>query len=47
MEVCEHMEVVDANDQHVGIVEKVEGERIKLSKKMPSTLEIYSSTRSR
>ena len=33
MEVCEHMEVVDANDQHVGIVEKVEGERIKLSKK--------------
>ncbi|MFY9990750.1 MAG: DUF2171 domain-containing protein [Rhodoplanes sp.] len=33
MEICEHMEVVDANDQHVGIVEKVEGERIKLSEK--------------
>jgi hypothetical protein len=28
MEICEHMEVVDANDQHVGIVEKIEGDRI-------------------
>jgi hypothetical protein len=28
-----HMEVVDANDQHVGIVEKVEGDRIKLTEK--------------
>jgi hypothetical protein len=33
MEICERMEVVDANNQHVGIVEKVEGDRIKLSKK--------------
>ncbi|MEZ5890856.1 MAG: DUF2171 domain-containing protein [Xanthobacteraceae bacterium] len=33
MDICEHMEVVDANDQHVGIVEKVEGDRIKLSKR--------------
>jgi len=33
MDICEHMEVVDANDQHVGIVEKVEGDRIKLSQK--------------
>ena len=33
MEIWEHMEVVDANDQHVGIVEKVEGERIKLIEK--------------
>jgi hypothetical protein len=27
MDICEHMEVVDANGQHVGIVEKVEGDR--------------------
>ena len=33
MEIYEHMEVVDANDQHVGTVEKVEGERIKLINK--------------
>ena len=33
MEICKNMEVVDANDQHVGIVEKVEGDRIKLIKK--------------
>jgi hypothetical protein len=33
MGICEHMEVVDANDQHVGIVEKVEGTRIKLIEK--------------
>ena len=32
MDICERMEVVDANDQHVGIVEKVEGDRIKLIK---------------
>jgi hypothetical protein len=32
MDICEHMEVVDANDQHVGIVDKVEGDRIKLTK---------------
>ena len=27
MEIYEHMEVVDANDQHIGTVEKVEGDR--------------------
>jgi hypothetical protein len=32
MDICEHMEVVDAHGQHVGIVEKVEGDRIKLIK---------------
>ncbi len=31
MDIVEHMEVVDANDQHVGTVEKVEGNRIKLA----------------
>jgi hypothetical protein len=33
MDICEHMEVVDAAGQHVGIVDKVEGDRIKLTKK--------------
>ncbi|MFZ1895794.1 MAG: DUF2171 domain-containing protein [Rhodoplanes sp.] len=33
MEIYEHMEVVDANDQHIGTVEKVEGDRINLIKK--------------
>jgi hypothetical protein len=33
MQICEHMEVVDADGQHVGIVDKVEGDRIKLTKK--------------
>jgi hypothetical protein len=33
MDICEHMEVVDANGQHVGIVDKVEGDRIKLTEK--------------
>jgi hypothetical protein len=33
MDICEHMKVVDADNQHVGIVEKVEGDRIKLSEK--------------
>ena len=32
MDICEHMEVVDANDQHVGIVQSVEGDRINLIK---------------
>jgi hypothetical protein len=32
MDICEHMEVVDANDQHVGIVQNVEGDRINLIK---------------
>ena len=30
MEISEHMEVVDANGQHVGTVDKVEGDRIML-----------------
>jgi hypothetical protein len=33
MDICEHMEVVDAHGQHVGIVGKVEGDRIQLTKK--------------
>jgi hypothetical protein len=33
MEICEHMEVVDADGKHVGIVIKVEGDRIKLTQK--------------
>ena len=32
MDISEHMEVVDANDQHVGIVKSVEGDRIILVK---------------
>jgi len=32
MDICEHMEVVDANDQHVGVVQSVEGDRINLVK---------------
>jgi hypothetical protein len=32
MDICEHMEVVDADGQHVGIVDKVEGDRIRLAK---------------
>lgn len=32
MDIREHMEVVDANDQHVGIVQSVEGDRINLIK---------------
>ena len=30
MDISAHMEVVDANDQHVGIVQSVEGDRINL-----------------
>jgi hypothetical protein len=30
MDICEHMEVVDADGQHVGVVDRVEGYRIKL-----------------
>jgi hypothetical protein len=33
MQICEHMEVIDADGQHVGLVDKVEGDRIKLTKK--------------
>jgi hypothetical protein len=32
MDICEYMEVVDADGQHVGIVDSVEGDRIKLTK---------------
>lgn len=32
MDISEHMEVVDADDQHVGIVQRVEGDRIHLVK---------------
>jgi hypothetical protein len=47
MDICEHMEVVDANGQHIGIVEKVEGERIKLIKSDASTLNIFSLTKAK
>jgi hypothetical protein len=33
MDICEHMEIVDADGQHVGTVDKVEGDRIRLTKK--------------
>jgi hypothetical protein len=33
MDICEHMEVVDADGRHVGIVDKVDGDRIRLTKK--------------
>jgi hypothetical protein len=33
MDICEHMEVVDADGQHVGIVDKVDGDRIRLTTK--------------
>jgi hypothetical protein len=33
MEIFAHMGVVDANDQHVGTVESVEGDRIKMFEK--------------
>jgi hypothetical protein len=32
MDICEHMEVVDANGRHVGIVQSVEGDRVNLIK---------------
>jgi hypothetical protein len=32
MDISEHMEVVDANDQHIGIVQSVDGDRINLVK---------------
>lgn len=31
-EIKEHMEIVGSDDQHVGTVDKVEGDRIKLTK---------------
>jgi hypothetical protein len=35
-EIREHMEVVGSDGQHVGTVDKVEGERIKLTKSDPA-----------
>jgi hypothetical protein len=32
MDIREHMEIVDSEGKHVGTVDKVEGERIKLTK---------------
>ena len=31
-QICEHMEVIGADGVHVGTVDKVEGDRIKLTK---------------
>jgi hypothetical protein len=33
--IREHMEVVDENDLHVGVVDRIEGGRIKLTKNDP------------
>jgi hypothetical protein len=33
MDIREHMQVVDAEGHHVGMVDKVEDDRIKLTKK--------------
>jgi len=35
-QIKEHMDVVGSDDQHVGTVDKVEGQRIKLTRKDPS-----------
>ena len=35
-QIKEKMEVVGSDDQHVGTVDRVEGERIKLARKDPS-----------
>ncbi|MBV9563470.1 MAG: DUF2171 domain-containing protein [Bradyrhizobium sp.] len=32
MDIREHMEIVDSEGKHVGAVDKVEGDRIKLTK---------------
>ena len=32
-EIKEHMEIIGSDDQHVGTVDKVEGDRIKLTKR--------------
>lgn len=32
MDIREHMEIVDSEGKHVGTVDKVEGERIKLTR---------------
>lgn len=33
MDIREHMEIVDADGTHIGTVDKLEGDRIKLTKK--------------
>lgn len=35
-QIKEHMEVVGSDDQHVGTVDQLEGQRIKLTRKDPS-----------
>jgi hypothetical protein len=35
-QIKEHMDVVGSDDQHVGTVDRVEGQRIKLARKDPS-----------
>lgn len=35
-QIKEHMEVIGSDDQHVGKVDRVEGQRIKLARKDPS-----------
>jgi hypothetical protein len=35
-QIKEHMEVVGSDDQHVGTVDHLEGQRIKLTRKDPS-----------
>ena len=35
-QVKEHMDVVGSDNEHVGTVDKVEGQRIKLARKDPS-----------
>jgi hypothetical protein len=36
-QIKEHMDVVGSDDQHVGTVDHIEGQRIKLTRKDPST----------
>jgi uncharacterized protein DUF2171 len=47
MDIREHIEIVDSEGKHVGTVDKVEGERIKLTKTDSPTASTTSSTRSR
>ena len=42
MEIYAHMEVVDTNDQHVGTVETVEGDRIRAGSR-PANLTVRRS----
>jgi hypothetical protein len=49
MDIREHMDIVDAEGKHVGTVDEVEGDRVKLTKKESPALtaSIISSTPSR